>query len=193
MSTERHERGRRWRRSSRSPSALALLAAGAPARPPRRPRRARRRTSCWKHVVNDWLAHQPNVTSIYAIPCYTQAIQHLNAYPDVQAVLERDRRHPARAARRDPPGARRRRPGGGSSGGVERLAAAARAAARAAAPAARRRRTSAGPIDSLFDDLGPGNAQSIPLPLLVLGGLAALLLLLPAAARGSPGASRPAG
>ncbi len=35
---------------------------------------------------------------------------------------------------------------------------------------------SAGPINSLFNDLGPGNAQSVPLPLLVLGGLAVLLL-----------------
>src|SRR5436305_3932577 len=38
---------------------------------------------CWLQVINDWLAHQPNLTGTYAIPCYTQAIQHLNLYPDV--------------------------------------------------------------------------------------------------------------
>src|SRR5439155_9842345 len=32
-------------------------------------------------------------------------------------------------------------------------------------------------INTIFDRLGPGNAQSIPLPLLVLAGLALLLLL----------------
>ena len=40
--------------------------------------------TCWKDVVNDWLAHQPNLKGTYPIPCYTQAIQHLSLYPDVQ-------------------------------------------------------------------------------------------------------------
>ncbi len=34
-----------------------------------------------------------------------------------------------------------------------------------------------GVLSKLAADIGPGNAQSIPLPLLVLGGLALLLLL----------------
>ena len=40
--------------------------------------------ACWKDVVNDWLHNQPNLKGTYAIPCYTQAIQHLNSYPDLQ-------------------------------------------------------------------------------------------------------------
>ena len=61
---------------------LALLAAGVGAPPPR-PRRLSRRRPCWKDVVNDWLRNQPNLKGTYAIPCYTQAIQHLSSYPDL--------------------------------------------------------------------------------------------------------------
>src|SRR5439155_2480249 len=37
---------------------------------------------CWLDVINDW-ADNNQVDKIYAIPCYTQAIQHLSQYPDV--------------------------------------------------------------------------------------------------------------
>ena len=37
---------------------------------------------CWLDVINDW-ADNNQVDKIYAIPCYTQAIQHLSAYPDI--------------------------------------------------------------------------------------------------------------
>ena len=40
-------------------------------------------SQCWLQVVNDWLDNN-RVDGVYAIPCYTQAIQHLNAYPDVK-------------------------------------------------------------------------------------------------------------
>ncbi len=33
-------------------------------------------------MVNDWLDNN-QVDGVYPIPCYTQAIQHLNAYSDV--------------------------------------------------------------------------------------------------------------
>ena len=60
---------------------LALLAVGASTAPAAIDRAT---GTCWKDVVNDWLQHQPNVAGSYPIPCYTQAIQHLDAYPDIQ-------------------------------------------------------------------------------------------------------------
>src|SRR5947209_19584158 len=39
-------------------------------------------SGCWLQVINDW-ADNNQVDKIYAIPCYTQAIQHLSAYPDI--------------------------------------------------------------------------------------------------------------
>jgi len=128
--------------------------------------------TCWKDVVNDWLKNQPNLKGTYAIPCYTQAIQHLSQYPDVTgyssaaddihrallAVIHNEGRGgggggtPANIGPTDP--------GPSSTGG-------------------------GGPHKSFWTDitdrLAPGNAQSIPLPLIVLAGLALLLLLAAAA------------
>ena len=121
------------------------------------------------------LARQQPVDQIYAIPCYTQAIQHLSSYPDLEGYSSAaDDIHDALLA-----ALRQDRGGGGTGGGPRRAAAEQPVGPR------RRRPTAPEPhksfITRLGDRLGPGNAQSIPLPLLVLGGLALLLLL--AAAR----------
>ncbi len=63
--------------------ALAFLVAGV-GQAAAAPAASQQATSqCWKDVVNDWLRNQPNLKGTYAIPCYTQAIQHLDSYPDV--------------------------------------------------------------------------------------------------------------
>jgi hypothetical protein len=127
---------------------------------------------CWKDVVNDWLRHQPNLTGTYAIPCYTQAIQHLSAYPDVAgyssasddikrallaAIHQEGRGGPGSTEGTSGPNVG---PGGGTTkpptGGTSLW-------------------------KSVTDRLSPGNAQSVPLPLIVLAGLALLLLLAAAA------------
>jgi hypothetical protein len=122
---------------------------------------------CWLDVINDW-ADNNQVDKIYAIPCYTQAIQHLSSYPDIAGYSSAaDDIHRAMLAviheegRGGPPSL-----GGGSSppsslggGGTS--------------PPGGHRSL----LQSLTDRLSPGNAQSIPLPLIVLAGLALLLLL----------------
>ena len=68
--------------------------------------------------------------------------------------------------------------GGGSSGGGGRPAAAApRAAAEASTSGGGGSSSSSGPITHLFNTLGPSSATTVPLPLLVLGGLALFLML----------------
>src|SRR4051812_12493432 len=37
---------------------------------------------CWLDVINDWLDNN-RVDNVYAVPCYTQAIQQLSARPDI--------------------------------------------------------------------------------------------------------------
>ncbi len=64
-------------------SVLALVAAGAPAASAAPAATQTATSNCWLQVVNDWLAHG-QVTGLYPIPCYTQAIQHLSAYPDIK-------------------------------------------------------------------------------------------------------------
>lgn len=159
-------------------SLLAVGAAGASAAPTRSDQAT---GTCWKDVVNDWLQHQPNVVGSYPIPCYTQAIQHLDAYPDIQQYSNApDDIHRALLA-----AIRNNRGDGGNSGGssvgpstsgggpsTPSGGKGATGGAGGTTPA-----TSRSFVTRLFDSVGPGDAQSIPLPLLVLAGLAVLLLL----------------
>ena len=129
---------------------------------------------CWLQVVNDWLDHHGEIHGLYAIPCYTQAIQHLNGYTDLQqysSAIDDIQRALLAAIREErntgsgPPslgggsspsshnsggGGTPPKSGGGGGGGSQ------------------------SPISSIFH---PSSAQSIPLPLIVLGALAVLLLL----------------
>jgi hypothetical protein len=152
--------------------ALAFLVAGVgPAAAA--PAASQQATSqCWKDVVNDWLRNQPNLKGTYAIPCYTQAIQHLDSYPDVAgyssasddihrallAAIHQDRGNGPGSGLPSNPGPN----GPGSTG-----------------PGTPAKSTSL--WTSIVDRLSPGNAQSVPLPLIVLAGLALLLLLAAAA------------
>jgi hypothetical protein len=157
-------------------SVVALAAAGSASAAPASAQIPT--NTCWKDVVNDWLAHQPNLVGLYPIPCYTQAIQHLNAYSDVQAYssatedIHRALLAAIHQERGNGPG-----DGGSSSGGGGTSGGSSGGGSSGGSSGGGSSSSSGGPINSLFNDLGPGNAQSVPLPLLVLGALAGLLLL----------------
>src|SRR5215472_7835043 len=100
-------------------SAVALAAplATASSAPPSR---GKVTSTCWKDVVNDWLQHQPNVVGHYPIPCYRQALQHLNNYPDIRQYSNApDDIHRAMllAISQDKGGGSGSSSGGGSGGG----------------------------------------------------------------------------
>ena len=156
-------------------AALALLGAAAPRAAAAPDAELTPTQGCWLQVVNDWLDHHGEIQGLYAIPCYTQAIQHLNSYPDLQqyssAIDDIQRAllaaiHEERNTGGGPPtlgggggssshsgvGGTPPKSGGGGGGGGG----------------------NSSPVSSIFH---PSNAQSIPLPLIVLGALAALLLL----------------
>lgn len=125
-------------------------------------------STCWKQVINDW-ENNGRIDNVYAPPCYTQAIQNLNQYPDIKgysnviqdiqaalyAVLHEEGRGGGGGGPSGPTGS----PTGSNDGTT--------------IP----KKGDGGPINWLSNHLAPGNAQSVPLPLLVLGGLALLLLL----------------
>jgi hypothetical protein len=126
--------------------------------------------TCWMAVINDWLDNN-RVDKLYAIPCYTQAIQKLNSYPDVQNYSSAaDDIHRAllaaiRQDRGNGPPDNSEGPNSGPGSG----------------PADNGPSNPSSPSGNSFfhrvaDKIGPSDAQSIPLPLLVLGGLALLLL-----------------
>ena len=110
-------------------------------------------TPCWVRLLNDW--YDGRIDNIYPIPCYKAAIAHLPT--DVQVYS---------SARDD----------------IDRALAVALAHKKhpnAPVPTVTEssgRGTSTGPIPSAIDSSSPGGATSFPLPLLILGGLALVLL-----------------
>jgi hypothetical protein len=148
---------------------LALLAAGVGPATAAPAASLQATSTCWQQVINDWLPDN-KVDRTYAIPCYTQAIQHLSQYPDVAGYSSAEddiRRALLAAIRLD------RGNGGGGSG----LGAGPGPSGGGSGSSSSGKGGGGGFFKSLGDRLGPGNAQSIPLPLIVLAGLALLLLL----------------
>lgn len=162
-------------------SAAALCAAPAASASPAATLKAT--SSCWLAVINDWL-HNGQVDGTYAIPCYTQAIQHLQGYPDIRQYSSAiDDIHRAELAaishRGQGPPSNSSGGGGNSSGGA--IGGGGAGGGGGSNPGGGSPAGNSSLFHSLAKTLGPSNAQSIPLPLLVLGGLALLLLLTAAA------------
>jgi hypothetical protein len=121
---------------------------------------------CWKVLINDW--YDGRIDDTYPPHCYRDAVEHLpqdadtysSAKDDIERALLARLKHsdePSTYKADDPVAAIAT--GGGSSGGGSK-----------------------GIIIRTIEWLGPSNAGSVPLPLLVLAGVAFLLL---AAAGGS--------
>ena len=119
---------------------------------------------CWKAVINDWFDGRLDQT--YPPQCYQQALHHLPRDVDLYSSAKDDIQSALLASlhnnRSDKPtykgGGGPSASGGGTEGGSKSI------------------------IENVIEWLGPSNAQSVPLPLLILGGVAFLLL---AAAGGS--------
>jgi hypothetical protein len=146
--------------------AAALLAIGAGAARAATSASLNATAGCDLAVINDW-SDNNRVDNIYAIPCYTQAIQRLSRYPDVEGYSSAadDIRNALLAAIRQDRGG-----GSGGSGGTNSPNG----------PNGSGGSDGSGNSGPLTDAIGkgsPSSATSIPLPLIVLAGLAGLLLL----------------
>jgi hypothetical protein len=120
---------------------------------------------CWRQIVDDWYGNE-RIDGHYSQKCYSEAEenigQDLRDYSDLPGEIARAR---ARDLRDQPsePGKDRtlagagpvdaRSNGGGSDGG-----------------------SPGGPINVLLAKAGPSSADSVPIPLLVLAGLALMLV-----------------
>jgi len=132
---------------------------------------SRATNNCWLDVINDWLDNN-RVDKLYPIPCYTQAIQHLNEYPDIQqysSAIEDIHRAMLAAIHQNRGGGSGS--SGPSSGGGSGSGAGGGGGSGGGGSGGG---GSQGPIGIA---LHPSNAQSVPLPLIVLAALAGLLLL----------------
>lgn len=119
---------------------------------------------CWKQIVEDWYGNE-RIDGSYSQACYREADknipQDLRDYSDLPGEIQRARLRDLRDERTDTGEEPRtlagsgpvdeRTNGGGKDGG-------------------------GGPIDNLLEAAGPSSADSAPVPLLILAGLALLLV-----------------
>jgi hypothetical protein len=142
---------------------------------------------CWKRLINDW--YDGRIDNVYPVKCYREAIKHLpedvesysDAREDIQrALLSAIRASGGELGPNDPVPAQQ---GGGEDPGqttTEPGAAGGNGGDGGSGEAAQP--PSGGGDDGVLGAVKPANADSVPIPLLVLAGLA--LVLLAAAAAG---------
>ena len=113
---------------------------------------------CWKDVASDWFSDL-KVDGTYAPHCYREAIKHLPPVTDSYSTARDEIRRAMLYALAHPtkPSGPANTPTLGAGLGPGEGG-------------------DAGLIQSLLEKLGPKNADSIPLPLLVLAGISLLLL-----------------
>jgi len=113
---------------------------------------------CWKDVASDWFSDL-KVDGVYAPHCYREAIKHLPPVTDSYSTARDEIRRAMLYALAHPtkPSGPANTPTLGAGLGPGEGG-------------------DAGLIQSLLEKLGPKNADSIPLPLLVLAGISLLLL-----------------
>jgi hypothetical protein len=116
--------------------------------------------SCLDRILEDWYPDE-RIDGTYSQACYRQAEsdlpQDLRDYSDLPAEIQRAKLRDLRDERVDTGEDTRRIQ---SSGPVD----------------ARNGGNGGGPIDNLLEAAGPSSADSVPIPLLVLAGLALLLI-----------------
>ena len=139
---------------------------------------------CWKALINDWF--DGRIDHVYPVVCYSQAIQHLphdvEAYSSAKDDILRARLD---AIRQHEHGGGTTTDGGNSSGGgsgSSNSGGGSGSGSGSASGSGSDTTSSKGLITKAIEWLGPSNAASVPLPLLILAGVAFLLL---AAAGGS--------
>jgi cobalamin biosynthesis Mg chelatase CobN len=131
-------------------------------------------TPCWKLLLNDW--YDGTISNIYPIPCYHQAIAHLPTDIKVYSSAADDINRALQAA------IARQKQTHKTVTAVETGATTTTKATKTSSTATTTPTTTAkkkpkGPLGTALRDITPGGADSFPLPLLILGLLAILLVL----------------
>jgi hypothetical protein len=125
---------------------VAALSIGAPV--------ATAKSPCWRQILNEW-ANNRQISPNYPLHCYGEAIDHVGedllVYTDIEESINAAKQQAAR--------------------GVRRLQTRTQPS-----QAERQSDPDAGLFTQGFDKLGPNNADSMPLPLIILGGLALLVV-----------------
>jgi hypothetical protein len=136
-------------------------------------------TPCWKALLNDW--YDGRIDKAYAIHCYQDALHHLpadvqtysSAHDDILRALQGAVAKQKASGKKVGPDTLLPPPSSGGSGSGGSTTTTAGGGATTTTPVGRRPE---GGISGLADKLNPASADSLPVPLLVLGALAILLV-----------------
>jgi hypothetical protein len=149
-------------------ASLALLCAVAqPAHAAAKPKT--KTTPCWKVLLNDW--YDGRIDGSYARHCYTDALKHLpadvstysSAHDDILRALQSAIAKQKKLGKKIGPNTLIAAPGGPKKGGAS-------TSTTDTTQTGRKQGT------GLADKLNPGSPSSLPVPLLILGGLALVLV-----------------
>jgi hypothetical protein len=148
---------------------------------------------CWKTLIDDW--YDGRIDNVYPVPCYRAALEHMPEDVAQYSTLGDDINRALQAA--IAAGGSSGGSSGGtptsppSSGGVKGETSSPpptstfhggpTAEREGAVLASDGREPGGGAVGQALDSIGPGDADSVPVPLLVLAGLSILLLTLGAA------------
>jgi hypothetical protein len=125
---------------------------------------------CWKTLINDW--YDGRIDGTYPIHCYRDALNHLptdvetysSARDDIKQALQK----------RITQSHRRGRSGGGKNGGT--AGPGGGPSGKGGGKTGGSGKNPSGPIKDVFSLGKPGKADSVPVPLIVLGAVALLLM-----------------
>jgi cobalamin biosynthesis Mg chelatase CobN len=143
---------------------------------------------CWKRLLNDW--YDGRIDKIYPVPCYSQAIKHLppeteiygSAKEDIlaarQAALNKksappEHGSPTTATSQTPPQTTTTTTETTTTDGTTTTTTAVVIVANPPSTTPKKK----GGISGALADITPGDPQAFPLPLLILGALAILLVI----------------
>jgi hypothetical protein len=156
-------------------------------------------TPCWKQLINDW--YDGRIDDTYPIPCYREAIKHLPTDAQTYSSAAEDIGEALALviAGKDPnSGSGGATPGGSSGSGGSGGSSSPGTGSGTGGSGTGKPGTGSsgsggsggsgsggagtgGPVGGALDDLGPSDADSVPIPVIVLGSIAVLLVGLGAA------------
>ena len=177
-------RGRHLNRAALVVAIATLALLGAVARPPA----AAAATPCWKTLLNDW--YDGRIDNTYPLHCYSDALHHLpadvqtysSAHDDIvralqtaEARLKKEGTKVTANTPIPPAAGGGGSSGGGSSGGSTKTTGTSTTTTGETTTSSPGKDTGNG-INGVADSLNTSSPSSVPLPLIVLGALALLLV-----------------
>jgi hypothetical protein len=146
------------------------------------PAAAKKAPPCWKTLINDW--YDGRIDGTYPIHCYRDALKHLptdvetysSARDDIKQALQE------RITQSHTPGGGAGGAGGtgggtgGTNGGGSGTPGSSGGTSGGGNGTSGGSKNTSGPIGDVFNSTKPGKADSLPIPLIILGAVALLLM-----------------